>query len=1254
MESVLFKKASKGLSGFHIWQRRFFAFDPSAEVLRYYTEEQHSASSSHTDSDIRGEIPLDSIVEVRWFKKKKAGKRFDLVIESDEECRTISLLAQSRASAREWVHILTGFISHKRTVEETESLIRRTDLVGTRSAVQRKHSVATGSKGVRSLSTHTSQESKRSSTQFDGGKRNLKEPEESLARENPEDLGILQELRFGKRENMSQFSENDDSSSSFSMGFIKLQERFPREQALAEKLERRRTEMLRSMSSSRRTSFWNLKKDSPFHSWKQTFEQASSSTKDPAKKEPSQYLLKNIKDIISMNERLLHALHHAENPDDNSKDVNTENSSSNSTAVTNIQSSEEQSFSQSAVRRGKVVKGETKEFDRSLSAGYFSALVDLSNSKNDMNGHGDKNSKLFRIDTLLRDFNGKIKPSIFIKNYKIYSSTFTGYQLISLLLSNQIAETIASASELIVQLNDLGWIRKVDGFPDALLNSNYSRFTLSSNVERSISLKDNDYELYLWYWLCLMRDQRTGIKLHSMKKGLRTKNNRFTGLEGINWLLENKAVSSRDEAFKFIQLLLRKNILWAAENQEWIPGIEKDFELRFNKDMQDLADELQVRKQSTSSSFKSFIDLFISDELLLIALLEEHLRQISTDAIIVQHRKRSSQSARRSTLSVANARCIRESCPAISLNGEKEPLSVDQKSEFIASGSSSASANSRQRDKRSFSLHFLSKITRSTNYRVQHKRNTSSSSNGVKNDGIKKLLDIVPNAMGDLQLTDSENEDEEVDLNDPAFSPSLDSLLNSSEIKSRSGSPRAASKSALNGRSKSTDSESIDLRHELETLYRLLIIFTVNLPDRLREVCLTDDKESHALALDLFLEILRLQSLQSHVCRDPFSCLDCQFVDNTLKIFVDQFCSGKRYSEPIKESLLAMLMDSSWSRVKVIPFNQKVKRPGVWPSIFKSLQGAEMSLRFETLKDVMALMMTRSDNALDICRYPDWQIWIIPFCFAEFDDFQRNASLAINIISLVHLHAFGSPEHAFLDILCRSLELFREYEVRIIRGSSGSGTSLSKDVEKKIIRRCESLSIARWFLELLCLKIQDKTSMFPLTPNPDSIYWQNLLDLVYCVTIFLFNTPKWNVLTHEDDGIHGGIRWIQIVNDGKTKLLSKYRLHYQPTAKGCTWVSDFSLVQRMFGLMTSLRLDRLDVDSDLEMGHRQREFITTVREFFDLYKDMLSFFEILKEFEDIFEWNKVKMGNLCKEFMTKDPSKRSEWISALCLQKPTK
>jgi hypothetical protein len=432
------------------------------------------------------------------------------------------------------------------------------------------------------------------------------------------------------------------------------------------------------------------------------------------------------------------------------------------------------------------------------------------------------------------------------------------------------------------------------------------------------------------------------------------------------------------------------------------------------------------------------------------------------------------------------------------------------------------------------------------------------------------------------------------------------------------------------------------------------MFFTIDFADKLKETFRSNDSDAHALSLDMFWELLKLQSLKSHLCSNSAHCSECVQVDQILCKWVEQYCSGEKFSSNVKESLLALMIDSVWSPIKAIPFNQKVIRPGLWKSLFSSLQASSVSLRHETFKDFNALLLNRPDNATDLASFENWQMLIIPYLFPCFDEFQKNTALAMNIMSTIHLHCFLNWK-TFIDQLCRTLHLIRQQEMEQLKISFWNQSSEEKVSKSKYpLVRSESISTARTFLESICSKLEEKaTSIFGITPEHTSLAWNNLIHLCHVISLFIFNTPKWNHLLLQDYDTSSSLDWHDLLKASNQSALMKFRLHRVSTADGSlSWSQDLILLQKMHRLLNSAKLSKLDIESEVKEGisAKQKDFLIECKKWHDFYKDAVQFVMFIREFEPIFSWTKDQMYSLCKEFMTKESSKRPDWISKLCLK----
>jgi hypothetical protein len=403
----------------------------------------------------------------------------------------------------------------------------------------------------------------------------------------------------------------------------------------------------------------------------------------------------------------------------------------------------------------------------------------------------------------------------------------------------------------------------------------------------------------------------------------------------------------------------------------------------------------------------------------------------------------------------------------------------------------------------------------------------------------------------------------------------------------------------------------------------------------------------------MFWEVLKIQSLKSHLCYDSAHCSECAQIDLILCKWISDNCGGEKFTAAVKESLIALLIDNVWSPIKAIPFNQKVIRPGLWKSLFLSLQGSSVSIRNSTFKDINALLLNRCDNSIEFSQFRDWQLQIVPYLFPCFDEIQKNTALALNMISIVHVHCFNASKN-FADQLCNTLHFIRSHEIEHLRHTGNRLTPEDRVNRGKYpLNRFDSLLVVRIFLETICSKLEDKaSSVFGTGPDQLLLSWNNLLQLCHVISLYLFNTPKWNHFLIED--YHSSsVDWAEILKASHQSSLYKYRLHRVVNVDGSSsWSQDLSLILKVYKLLCSIKLAKLDVEFEMQesMNSKQKEFLVECKKWYEFYKDAVQFLYFIRDFEPIFNWNKHQMYILCKDFMTKEASKRPEWISKLCLK----
>lgn len=173
----------------------------------------------------------------------------------------------------------------------------------------------------------------------------------------------------------------------------------------------------------------------------------------------------------------------------------------------------------------------------------------------------------------------------------------------------------------------------------------------------------------------------------------------------------------------------------------------------------------------------------------------------------------------------------------------------------------------------------------------------------------------------------------------------------------------------------------INLKILQQVLFEFLYQYASLLKDFVLKVMEIDDPEYHALAIDLYWELLKKELSDKHMCSKSLLCSTCSKVDNSFNEFIEWYLdSYTNSSEPVLKSMLGALLDEVWHPIKPLPFDNPVVRPGIWKSFFLLLTKANESLLNDALQDAFSLLIDNSNNALDIAAQPHWIKWIIR-CF---------------------------------------------------------------------------------------------------------------------------------------------------------------------------------------------------------------------------------------------------------------------------------
>jgi len=363
-----------------------------------------------------------------------------------------------------------------------------------------------------------------------------------------------------------------------------------------------------------------------------------------------------------------------------------------------------------------------------------------------------------------------------------------------------------------------------------------------------------------------------------------------------------------------------------------------------------------------------------------------------------------------------------------------------------------------------------------------------------------------------------------------------------------------------------------------------------------------------------------------------------------------------------------MLFDNTWSRIRInLALSQRVRRPGLWKCFIDSMQGATVGMRRFALRDISALLTQRADNALDLSKYDGWYKWISPFCFGTFDDLQINVSMSHNILAQVLYHNFFvSPK--FASILYDVIEFLRQYELRNPENSKLL-VDETEESTKGTASRSQSLNSVRTVLEVLCVKISERTQQFCKPPDSQDTVWMNLMSLINVVFVFIFHTPKWGIMgssptlggTHlmENQDGYQVILWPALIQDSISKSLTKFCLHKVQVSFSTSWASDMPLASKLGTLLKALKVSSSDLESLIDASElsatdktRQKQFVQNLAEKHKFFDDLVKFLRFVSEFQDIYLWNRQQMSQLCKKFIHKAPAKRDKWIEKQCRKHP--
>jgi hypothetical protein len=163
-----------------------------------------------------------------------------------------------------------------------------------------------------------------------------------------------------------------------------------------------------------------------------------------------------------------------------------------------------------------------------------------------------------------------------------------------------------------------------------------------------------------------------------------------------------------------------------------------------------------------------------------------------------------------------------------------------------------------------------------------------------------------------------------------------------------------------------------------QSLYEFVIEYSPLLKTKLLDVFKINNSESHALAIDLYWELLKMESIDRHLCNSSLTCSICMSIDSSFNSFVQEILNAPEFStDPVMRSLMGTLIDDVWFPIKPIAFNNQVVRPGLWKSFFCVLKNCEINLKTEFLRDAYSLFIDKEANAFSLIAQRGWISWIL-------------------------------------------------------------------------------------------------------------------------------------------------------------------------------------------------------------------------------------------------------------------------------------
>ena len=401
-------------------------------------------------------------------------------------------------------------------------------------------------------------------------------------------------------------------------------------------------------------------------------------------------------------------------------------------------------------------------------------------------------------------------------------------------------------------------------------------------------------------------------------------------------------------------------------------------------------------------------------------------------------------------------------------------------------------------------------------------------------------------------------------------------------------------------------------------LYKLLIERSSMTLQKLQKVFDVESSEAHALAIDLYWQILKKSHLTSHICKTPLSCSLCAAADAQFNQFCLNHLSGSRCTSiRVKETLLGIMVDEVWSLDKPLVLNQHVLRPGIWQAYFFHMNGAGPNVLEDCLRDGFSLIINNSSNALDILAQNGWEAWILPFSVLENQIFSESVHIARTFSAQLYLHALFHSD----SFHSKLLNTFSFLESKA--STSGAYSFLAFDI-----------------FTILVQKLSLSSTMFPVSLDLESRFaFPNLLRCIRMICDFVFLCPDWATVP--------GKSHLQFLNTAEIDFEIHFGVISVPNTQNQYMFEKASkLCSRVCEVYKALHL--MELSSGTTLGPMERQFMSTILSYFSMFKAGHALFETLaKEQLEGYRFKDEVIRSWCKKIVKGSELKRMSFVEDL-------